>query len=501
MDYCCICGQRIQSGERKYRLSKSYPDDYLCIDCVDCLKEASAYANAGSLLFKASRKEIAQKLNRGMASENALDYCEQFLSKLNSTYRIAADSKKLKDPTKSKNATATKKQPADTQPSDSGARRETNNGSIHHESNQKTTQRITPSQDNQAASQSNNIPPSTTIDDKHIGPPSSPEREVSTKQVSESIICKKCEMENLPDSQFCEYCATPLKAPKYCRFCGGEMSFATDTCKVCMRDRKGALQQKSRAQIITDSARDARKVVSTVAAKVVSPQQVTTLASQDWTQWVSAAIALLLGIMLMGKMITIPVVKAFSGNRSTSSFSYFEVSEMGETIYDAASMFSMSDKADALKLTSIIIVLVVLGVLLSYCAVLIAPFRSKLDAASKLRTASKLTILLQAILLLMVVIINQTIKEKSSGLVSVVMKPTPLCYILFAACVLVALFVSKELQYRSAIAACECGNNGAARTLFAELADYKDVDKRLAEMRIADDTVIPPYVQGKESSN
>lgn len=203
--YCCICGSRISENDECFELNLNYKNEYVCSDCADHLKELKSFAKSGNSLYKASRRDLSQLLNRGMSTENGMLYCERFIEKANAIFDKAL-SNRNDMPTESASIVGSRSENPETR----------------------------------SVSESNSAPISTShLDETKPKPrPTTVRTIVQSEAVSksENLICKNCGAENLPDSMFCEHCAAQLRPQWFCRYCGKPVSSVSKMCDSCKRE-------------------------------------------------------------------------------------------------------------------------------------------------------------------------------------------------------------------------------------------------------------------------
>ena len=461
---CCVCGRRIKTNETYYKLHSDYPGDFLCDECVTLLRDIKKYARSGNALYKAARKELTSMLNQGNASENALDYCESLIDNLNNAFNESRESR-----TKPSSGTVPRppippiSPPVPPKPK---IKDDTPKPSLGNSLDKD--------------SHDSSIQPKKGENPKDQSPPRQPIKEKPT-----TCRCKGCGAENLIDSQFCESCAAPLHPPKYCRFCGGKISPISGFCETCFRDRDGQIHQhESRSQNILKNAEKVGQSIRSAAGAASFQAN-----CKDVTSWISAAVAFLLGLLLIGKMIKIPAMSILSGNNA--SFSYFEISKLINRIYNAASMFNAEDGMEGTKIIAAFVIFIVAAILFALCLVVIAPFKDDSEGPTRLSNATMFMSVFQGFALLVIVIVNNSIQNQTNSLIDTVITPTPLFYVSTGLSLFSTMYLWKELQYRSASHAEQSGELKKAKRLFSKLRHYKDAPKHLRDIRIEDVSLNP----------
>lgn len=200
--YCCICGHRISENDKCFELNQNYNNECVCSDCADHLEELKSYAKSGNSLYKASRRDLSQLLNRGKATENGMEYCERLIEKANIKFNKVLATRNDIPPEQARTA---EHKPADPQTS--------------------------------PISKSKPAPMTRLLADdpatKRLSAVEKTSEQPNAVSHSEKQICKNCGAENLPDSMFCEQCAAQLRSQRFCRYCGKPVSPASKICDTC----------------------------------------------------------------------------------------------------------------------------------------------------------------------------------------------------------------------------------------------------------------------------
>jgi len=447
--YCCICGSRISENDECFELNQNYNNECVCSDCADHLEELKSYAKSGNSLYKASRRDLSQLLNRGKASENGMSYCELLLEKANVIFDRAQATRNDHPP---KPARAEEPKPENPQ--------------------------ISP------VSKSKFAPISATI----VGEPAArrqpavartitqPEPEAVPKP--EKLVCKSCGAENMADSIFCEHCATQLRPQKFCRFCGGKVSPVTGYCEGCSRDSSGKVyrQASDGERIIQAAGRIGESIISGASS---ARQKIPTF---NWPILTSVLITVVLVFMAFGKVLSIPAISSLWGDDVPSSYSLLDVSNLSDSMYDTISSINNSVDLNVLRVISIIILISVVGALVFFGLSIVMQFKSKRRVFKYLEYASTIMCIILALVIIGIIGLNQYIKDESSGWIKVVFKGTPLLYISLICNTLVAIFGVKSLRYHYTINLETIGNEEDVIALFRDMPKYKNCSQRLEEL-------------------
>lgn len=481
MDDCCICGTRIYDGERKFKLSRNYPEDFLCEDCVSCLKEAKTYAFAGSSLYKSARREIVGKLNRGRASGNAIDYCESYLTKLNTKYQevcaIQVPAGQGDDiPSRQRNAA----QPYDNvdardNPYYRRGVQDDRSAAVHSTSVDRTARFTTP-YDLPYQSDAR-----TTREEKRYAVPDVPnscaepqgivypEHSVPQEQI---VVCMNCGAENIANSQFCEGCGAQIQPTRYCRFCGGKLSPITGYCETCSRNRDGETQRQQTAMsaVMRKTAENIGQALSKPAVGGQPNSQPNRL------PFLAAGLALVLGLMMLGKMITVPALSWLIGDKA--SFSLFQIAELSGNIGSLSSFSGSGNEGNGLKAAGIFIAIIAIALLVYFACLVIMGLMRKSSVFHGLRIASALMFCT----LLCVVLALLLFRSKAMDLLDDAIKPTALLIISIVCSGGASFYLSKELEYRYAVSMQQAGQYETAQKLFLDLNGFRDSRMMLGDV-------------------
>ena len=447
--YCCICGSRISESDECFELNQNYNNECVCSDCADHLEELKSYAKSGNSLYKASRRDLSQLLNRGKASENGMSYCEHLLEKANVIFDRAQTTRNDHPP---KPARAEEPKPANPQ--------------------------ISP------VSKSKSAPISAAI----VGEPAAgrqppvtstiaqPEPEAVSKP--EKLVCKSCGTENLSDSMFCEHCAAQLRPQKFCRFCGGKVSPVTGYCEVCSRDSSGKVYRRTSdgERIIQAAGRIGESIISGTSS---ARQKIPTF---NWPILTTVLITIVLVFMAFGKVLSIPAISSLWGDDVPSSYSLLDVSNISDSMYDTISSINNSVDLDVLRVISIIILIAVVGALVFFGLSVVMQFKSKRRAFRYLKYASTIMCIILSLVVIGIIGLNQYIDDESSGWITAVFKGTPLLYISLICNALVAIFGVKSLRYHYTIDLETTGNEQDVIDLYLDMQQYKDCSQRLDDL-------------------
>lgn len=451
---CCICGSKISTDEECFELNQSYDNEYVCSDCVDHLDELQSYAKSGNQFYKASRRELSQLLNRGKATENGMCYCERFIEKTNILFDKALSTRNDIPP-----------EPANAV-----------------QSRQKKTQSPPVSQSKSAPISVTTVgEPAAERQPPVTSPIAQPETEAVTK--SEKLLCKNCGAENLPDSMFCEHCATQLRPQKFCRFCGGKVSPVAGYCEACFRDSSGKIYRQATGgeRIIQAAGRIGESILSGTSS---ARQKIPTF---NWPVLITVLITVVLIFMAFGKVLSIPAISSLWGDDVQSTYSLLDVSKISDSMYDTISSINNSVDLDVLRVISITILISVIGALVFFGLSVVMQFKSKRKAFRYLKYASAIMCIVLALVIIGIIGLNQYIKDESSGWIKAVFKGTPLLYISLICNLLVAVFGVKSLCYHYAIHLETTGNEEDAIPLYLDMPKYKDCGQRLTELGYVND--------------
>ncbi len=447
--YCCICGSRISENDECFELNQNYNNECVCSDCADHLEELKSYAKSGNSLYKASRRDLSQLLNRGKASENGMSYCELLLEKANVIFDRAQATRNDHPP---KPARAAEPKPESPQ--------------ISPISKSKPAPISATSVDESAAEREPAA--ARTI--------AQPESVVVSKP--EKLVCKSCGAENLPDSMFCEHCAAQLRPQKFCRFCGGKVSPVTGYCDACSRNASGKIHRPT-----TDGERlmqAAGRIGESILSGASSARQ--KIPTFSWPILASVLITVVLIFMAFGKVLSIPAISSLWGDDVPSSYSLLDVSNISDSMYDTISSINNSVDLDVLRIISIVILVSVIGALVFFGLSIVMQFKNKRRAFAYLKYASIIMCIILALVILGIIGLNQYIKDESSGWIKAVFKGTPLLYISLTCNALVAVFGVRSLRYHYAIHLETTGNEEDVIPLYLDMPKYKDCGQRLEEL-------------------
>ncbi len=438
--YCCICGVRISANEECFELNQNYDNESVCSDCADLLEDLKSHAKSGNPLYKASRREISQLLNRGRASENGMRYCERIMEKANVIYDRAQAARPDAPPERVY-----------------AAEPRAEKSQISPVSKPKTAPVSTPPAKEPVAERQIEV----------VRPVAQPVQETVSKP--EKLICKSCGAENLPDSMFCEHCAAQLKPQKFCRFCGGKVSPATGYCEVCSRDASGKVYRPT-----TDGERimqAAGRIGESILSGASSAKEKLPVA--NWPLYSAALIAVVLMFMTFGKMLSIPVISSLWGDSVQSSYSLLNVSKISNSIYNTMSALSSSVDLSAFRAVAIVILLAVIVALVFYGLSIAMLFVNRKKVFTYLTYASIVMSILLAVLIIGIFGMNKYIESESSGWIDSVFKGTALLYISLVFNAFVAIFLAKYLRQRYAQSMYEHGNIESAASPFASMFSRK----------------------------
>lgn len=446
--YCCICGRRISENDECFELNQNYNNECVCSDCADHLEELKSYAKSGNSLYKASRRDLSQLLNRGKASEFGMSYCEHLLEKANVIYDRAQVTRNDILPERT---SAAESKPLNPQTS--------------------------------PVSKPKSAPISVTIAGESAAgrqppvtrPIAQPETEAVTKP--EKLLCKNCGAENLPDSMFCEHCATQLRPQKFCRFCAGKVSPVTGYCEVCSRDASGKVHRPRTdgERIMQAAGRIGESILSGASS---ARQKIPTF---SWSILITVLITVVLIFMAFGKVLSIPAISSLWGNDVPSSYSLLDVSNISDSMYDTISSINNSVDLDVLRVISITIFISVIAALVFLGLSIVMQFKSKRRAFKYLEYASTIMCIILTLVILGIIGLNQYIKDESSGWIKAVFKGTSLLYISLICNALVVVFGVKSLRYHYAIHLETTGNERDVLPLYLDMPKYKDCGQRLEE--------------------
>ena len=446
---CCICGSKISADEECFELNQSYDNECVCSDCADHMEELKSYAKSGNSLYKASRRDLSQLLNRGKATESGMRYCERIIEKANDLYD-RAQAMRANFPPERTHAAEPKPENPQTLP----------------------------------VSKSKFAPVSAMIvAEPAAGRQPAPARtnaQPEPKAVSkpEKLVCKSCGAENLADSMFCEHCAAQLRPQKFCRFCGGKVSPVTGYCEVCSRDTSGKVYRSA-----TDGERimqAAGHIGESILSGASSARQ--KISTFNWPILISVLITVVLIFMAFGKVLSIPVISSLWGDDVPSSYSLLDVSNISDSMYDTISSINNSVDLNVLRVISIIILISVVGALVFFGLSIVMQFKSKRRAFKYLEYASTIMCIILALVIIGIIGLNQYIKDESSGWIKAVFKGTSLLYISLICNALVAVFGVKSLRYHYAIHLETTGNEEDVLPLYLDMPKYKDCGQRLEEL-------------------
>ena len=447
--YCCICGARILETDECFELNPSYDNEYVCSNCADHLTELKSYAKSGNPLFKASRRELSQLLNRGKATENGMRYCERVIEKTNALFDKAQPEQNDAPPERTRGAEPKPEKPQ-----------------VASDSKPKSAPVSSPFAEEPAAGRQTAV--ARTI--------AQSAQETALKP--EKTVCKSCGAENLPDSMFCEVCAAQLKPQKFCRFCGGKVSPVTGFCEVCLRDSSGKVYRKATEgeHLVQAAGRIGESIVSGASSAVGR------LPSSNWPILSAVLIAVVLLFMSFGKMLEIPAISSFFGDDIPSKYSLLEVSKISRSIYETVSSIDDSTELGAFQAVSVVILISVIGALVFFGLSIVMLFVNKKKVFTYLGYAAAIMSVLSAVLIIGIIGLNKYIESESSGWISTVFKGTPLLYISLICNALTAIFITKSLRYHYAVHLQNSGDPASAKALFGDLGNYRDCNKRYFEL-------------------
>ncbi len=438
--YCCICDSRISVNDECFELDQNYNNECVCSDCADQLQELRSYAKSGNSLYKASRRDLSQLLNRGKATENGMNYCEHLLEKANVIFDRAQATRNDIPPER---ARATEPKPENHQTS--------------------------------LVSKPKSAPISATT----VGATAAERQPAVARTIAqtepeavskpEKLVCKNCGAENLPDSMFCEHCAAQLKPQKFCRFCGGKVSPVTGYCEVCSRNASGKVYHPT-----TDGERimkAAERIGESLLSGASSAKQKLPVA--NWPLYSAALITVVLLFMTFGKMLSVPVISSLWGDSVQSSYSLLQVSKISNSIYSTISAMSSSVDLSTFRAVAIVILLAVISALVFYGLSIAMLFVNRKKVFTYLSYASIIMSLLLTVLIIGIFGMNKYIESESSGWIDSVFKGTALLYISLVFNAFVAIFLAKYLRQRYAQSMYGHGNIKSTASPFASMFSRK----------------------------